>query len=157
MFEPAGDLGLQQEPPTAVGVVGSFGLDLLQRHLALKLGVEGHRDLADASLGVGAQELEPRPVGRGCTQVTIRSRRRAISWSRGQTQVVGIERLIVTRVGRRARDPKILSSKSVSAIVVLGDRRHRGILTNTRGAAISLGNIPRQSRSPWLRGREKTG
>ncbi len=69
MLESAGDLGLEQEPIAAVGVVGAFGLDLLQGHLALKLGVEGHRDLADASLRVQAQHVKPHARGCGCARL----------------------------------------------------------------------------------------
>ena len=68
MLEPAGDLGLQQEPRAAVGVVGALGLDLLQRHLALELGVERDRDLADAPLGMRPEDAEPHALGRGHAQ-----------------------------------------------------------------------------------------
>ena len=58
MLEPAGDLGLQQEPSPAVGIVGTLGLDLFEGDLALELGIERHGDHADASAGVQVQDLE---------------------------------------------------------------------------------------------------
>ena len=39
--------------------------DLLQRHLAVQLGVEGDEDRAQAAPGVGPQDAEPLAVGRG--------------------------------------------------------------------------------------------
>ena len=65
VLEPARDFGFQREPGAAIGVVGAFGLDLLQRHLALELRIEGHRDLADAPLGMGPEDPEPLPLGGG--------------------------------------------------------------------------------------------
>ena len=65
MLQPAGDLGLQNEPGPAVGVVGMLVLDLLQGHVPLKLLVAGHGDLAQAAFGMRAENAEPRAGRRG--------------------------------------------------------------------------------------------
>ena len=65
MLQAAGDLGLEQEPGAADRVVGVAVEDLLQRHLAVQLGVEGDEDLAQAALGVGPEDAEPLAVGGG--------------------------------------------------------------------------------------------
>jgi hypothetical protein len=58
VFEPAGDLGLDQEPLAAVGVVGVVVEDLLQRHLAVQLGIQRHEDGAQSATGVGPKDAE---------------------------------------------------------------------------------------------------
>ena len=64
MLQPAGDLGLEQEPLAADRVVGVVVEDLLQRHLAVQLAVEGDEDGAQAAPGVGPEDAEPLAVGR---------------------------------------------------------------------------------------------
>src|SRR5262249_18096180 len=56
MLEPAGDFGFENEAPPAAGVVSALGLDLLQRYLAVKLGVLRHVDFAESAMRVGAQD-----------------------------------------------------------------------------------------------------
>ena len=58
MLQPAGDLGLDQETGAADRIVGVLHLDLLERDLAVKLGIDRHVDDADASLGRGAAAVE---------------------------------------------------------------------------------------------------
>ena len=65
VLQPAGDLGLEQEPLAADRVVGVVVEDLLQRHLAVQLRVEGHEDGAQAAPGVGPEDAEPLAVGGG--------------------------------------------------------------------------------------------
>ena len=65
VLQPAGDLGLEQEPLPAGGVVGVLVEDLLERHLAVQLRVERHEDRAQAAAGVGPQDAEPLAVGGG--------------------------------------------------------------------------------------------
>ncbi len=65
MLQSAGDLGLQEEAGAAVGVVGVVVEDLLQRDLAMQLGVECHEDGAEAAPGVGPEHAEPQAVGGG--------------------------------------------------------------------------------------------
>ena len=48
VLEPAGDLGLDQEPRAALGVVEVAPLDLLECHLTPELLVECHEDLAQS-------------------------------------------------------------------------------------------------------------
>ncbi len=59
VLEPAGDLRLEQEPLTAGGIVGVRIEDLLERHLAVELAVEGHEHCSQAAAGVGPQHTEP--------------------------------------------------------------------------------------------------
>ena len=65
MLQPAGDLGLDQEPLAADGVVGVLVEDLLERHLAVELGIQGHKNGAQAALGVGPQHAKPLARGGG--------------------------------------------------------------------------------------------
>ena len=65
MLQPAGDLGLQQEPLAADRVVGVVVEDLLERHLAVQLGVERDEDGAQAAPGVRPEDAEPLAVGGG--------------------------------------------------------------------------------------------
>ena len=65
VLQPAGDLGLQEEPLAADRVVGVVVEDLLERHLAVQLGVEGHEDGAQAAPGVGPEDAEPLAVAGG--------------------------------------------------------------------------------------------
>ena len=65
VLQPAGDLGLEQEPLAADRVVGVLVEDLLEGHLAVQLGVERDEDGTQAALGVGPQDAEPLAVG-GC-------------------------------------------------------------------------------------------
>ena len=58
MLQPAGDLGLDQEPGAAGGVVGVLGLDLLEGDLAVQLRIQRHEDDADAAAGVVPQQPE---------------------------------------------------------------------------------------------------
>ena len=65
MLQPAGDLGLEQEAGAAGRVVGVPVEDLLERHLAVELGVEGDEDRAQSAAGVGPEDAEPLAVGGG--------------------------------------------------------------------------------------------
>ena len=65
VLQAAGDLGLEQEAGPAGRVVGVLVEDLLERHLAVELGVEGDEDGAQAAPGVGPQDAEPLAVGGG--------------------------------------------------------------------------------------------
>ncbi len=53
MFKPAGDLGLEQEPLAAGGVVGMVVENLFECHLAVKFGVESDEHRPQAPPGVG--------------------------------------------------------------------------------------------------------
>ncbi len=64
VLEPAGDLGFEQEPLAAGRVVGMMVEDLLERDLAVQLGVEGHENRTQASAGVRPQDAKPQAVGR---------------------------------------------------------------------------------------------
>ena len=103
MLEPAGDLGLEQEAGPAGGVVGPLGLELLQRHLAVQLGVERHGDLAQAPPGVRPEDREPRAGGRRLPG--IREGRLPIGLSRGR------RRTGRGRAWRRARDRPAASAR----------------------------------------------
>ena len=53
MLEPAGDLGLDQEALSARRVVSVVVEDLLERDLAVELGVHGNEHGTEAAAGVG--------------------------------------------------------------------------------------------------------
>ena len=76
VFEPAGDLGLDQEPLAAGRVVGVVVEDLLERHLAIQLGVEGHEHGPQPAPGMRPEHAEPLAVAGG------RSRRRRMPCGR---------------------------------------------------------------------------
>ncbi len=65
MLQPAGDLGLEQEPLPAGRVVGVAVEDLLQRHLAIQLGIQGDEDGPQPAAGVRPEDAEPLAVGGG--------------------------------------------------------------------------------------------
>jgi hypothetical protein len=62
VFQPAGDLGLEQEPLAAHAVVGVIVEDLLEGDLAVQLGIQRHEDGAQSAPGVGAEDAEPLAV-----------------------------------------------------------------------------------------------
>src|SRR4051812_44901438 len=66
MLQTPGELGLQEEAASAVGLVGQLRSDLLEGDLAVQLGVECDADLAEAARGVRPQEGEARPARAGC-------------------------------------------------------------------------------------------
>ncbi len=60
MFQPAGDLGLDEEPRLAFEVRRVPGLNPLERHLAVQLLVSGEEDLTQAARSMGTEDPEPR-------------------------------------------------------------------------------------------------
>ncbi len=62
VLQTARDLGLEDEPGPAGGVVGVVVEDLLESDLAVQLGVERHEHRAEAPPGVGAEDPEPNSV-----------------------------------------------------------------------------------------------
>ena len=84
MLQPAGDLGLDQEPLPAHRVVGVPVEDLLERHLAVQLGVERHEHRPETASGVRSEHAEPLTVaggradGVGCRAVDIALLGRAV-------------------------------------------------------------------------------
>ena len=155
MLEPAGDLGLEQEPRAAVGVVGAFGLDLLQGHLALQLGVERDRDLADPPLSVRAKDAKPHPRGCGIAQKTFSLRRLAVYVLGRDAEIVGDKRVVITRAA--ASSPMPAGARSV-VLAVLGDRRQGGMGARATTQAsplfelvLAISAISRHGGSPLLR------
>jgi hypothetical protein len=65
MLQATGDLRLQNEPLAAGWIVGVGVEDLLQRHLAVQLGVQRDEDGPQAALGMGPQHPEPLAVAGG--------------------------------------------------------------------------------------------
>ena len=153
MLQPAGDLGFQQEPGAALGIVGALGFDLLQRHLALELGVERDRDLADAALGVGPEDPEADAFGGRAPERPFDPRTgRPVTGQ--EVERAGQERIVVPGVG------------SGPAAIVDGDRRKRrigarpqdrgGTRRPTRSRSWRSGANPlrasrQRPRSPWWR------
>ena len=121
MLEPAGDLGLQQEPGAAVGVVGALGLDLFEGDLALQLGVERDRDHPDASASVQVQDLEAVAHRAGSTQAPF---------------VIGVRLLVIVVIGRESRRGLVGARVSVEdGLLTFGpgrigdrDRGHRRVV-----------------------------
>ncbi len=106
VLEPAGDLGLEQEACSADRVVGVLVEDLLERHLAVQLLIEGDVDGAQSAAGVGPEHAEPLPAG-GCR--ADRDAGAAFRVARGARADVGQRKLDVGvghafehRAGRRA-------------------------------------------------------
>src|SRR5262249_6663602 len=64
VLEPAGDLGLDQEPLAADRVVGVPVVDLLEGRLAVKLGVERNKHSAQSAACVWAEDAKPLAFGR---------------------------------------------------------------------------------------------
>ncbi len=64
MLQAAGHLGLELEPGSVLRVVGEAILDLLEGHVAVQLGVQGHEDLAQPSPGMRAEDAESGTGGR---------------------------------------------------------------------------------------------
>src|SRR5262249_25584865 len=58
VFQPAGDLGLEQKATATLRVVGVAREDLLQGDLAVELGIEGDEDRTQASRGMGPEDAE---------------------------------------------------------------------------------------------------
>ena len=75
VLQPAGDLGLQHEPLAADRVVGVLLEDLLERHLAVQLGVERHEHLAQPAPRMRPEQAEPLAIaGRPAdAKVAVRS------------------------------------------------------------------------------------
>ena len=63
MFEPPGDLGLEQESLATHRVVGVLVQDPLQCHLAMQLAVQGHEHGTQAATGVRTEYAEPLALG----------------------------------------------------------------------------------------------
>ncbi len=59
MLKPAGNFRLEQEPSAGGGMVGMVGLELLERHLAVELGVARDKDFSLSASGVRPQDAEP--------------------------------------------------------------------------------------------------
>jgi hypothetical protein len=65
VLQPAGDLGLEEEPLAADGVVGVLVEDLFEGDLTFQLGVQRHEDGAQPAPGVGSEDAEPLAVAGG--------------------------------------------------------------------------------------------
>ena len=116
MLEPAGHLGFQHEPGATVGIVGAFGLDLLQGHLALELRIECDRDLADAALGVRPDDPEPHALGSALADRPSEHGIDGPSFS-VDLERAGVERVVIVR--------PLIRSRSVIRLVVLAVDRDR--------------------------------
>ena len=65
VLEPAGDLGLGDEPLAADRVVGVLLEDLLERHLAVQLAVERHEHRAQPAPRMRPENAEPLAIAGG--------------------------------------------------------------------------------------------
>ena len=71
MLESSRDLRLQQEPRPALRMARVPVLNLLERHLAVQLGVFGHKHLAQAPSRMKLQDPKPRPRRAGCADMRL--------------------------------------------------------------------------------------
>ena len=133
MFEPAGDLGLDQEPLAAGRVVGVVVEDLLERHLAVQLGVEGHEDRAQAAPGVRPEHAEPLAVAGGradgvggrAVSVAVLGRavcRADVAERRLDLRVANPRQALPRRLAGRNRGQALLHVAAVGFQVNLGQR-----------------------------------
>ena len=74
MFQASGDLGLEDEACTADRVVGVPVDDLLERDLAIQLGIEGQEHGTQASRAVGTKDAEPQTARRRVAHRTCYTR-----------------------------------------------------------------------------------
>ena len=75
MFELAGDLRFLEEPSPVSRVRGRLGLDLLERDLAVEVGVAGEPDLAEAPLGMQPGQSVPQSASaRGAARASRSAR-----------------------------------------------------------------------------------
>ena len=63
VLQVAGDLGFEQKPRSQTCPVHIPRLDLLDRNFTLELAIPRQPDLADASLGIRLDQLEPLTLG----------------------------------------------------------------------------------------------
>ena len=68
MLQPAGDLGFEEEPGAAGGIVGVVVEDLLEGDFAVKLAVERDEDRAQPAACMGPQHAETLAVAGGWPQ-----------------------------------------------------------------------------------------
>ena len=127
-----------QEPLAAGRVVGVLVEDLLQRHLAVQLRVQGDEDGAQAAAGVGPQDAEPLAVGGGRADGVAgrcgRRRRRRVepepSWVRVRS-IVGVAERGQALAGGPAGGDRGQALLDVAAVLLRGaaptrPRRRRG-------------------------------
>ena len=150
VFEPAGDLGLEQEPLPAGRVVGVVVEDLLERHLAVQLGVERHEHGPQAAPGVGPQDAEPLAVaGRGADGVARGAVSIAVLGRAGCRADVAKRRLDLRIANPRQALPRGLAGRNRGqallhvAAVPLEVPRHQGLDRRT---------VVRVEVAPWLPG-----
>ena len=129
VLEAAGDLGLDEEPLAADRVVGVMVEDLLERHLAVQLAIEGHEDGPQGASGMGPEDVEPLDFERG------RSNRRVCS-------AVGVI-VIVGRAQRRADVPEgRLNVRAAGAHEAFAsgpsDRKDRKALLNVAAKGLDM-------------------
>ena len=65
VLQSAGDLGLGDEPLAADRVVGVLLENLLERHLTVQLGIQGHEHLAQTAARMWPEQAEPLAVAGG--------------------------------------------------------------------------------------------
>ena len=108
MLQPAGDLGLEQEPRPADGVVGVLVLDLLEGDLAVQLVVVGDEDLPRPPLAWGRRMRNRWPsrggradgVGGGAVGVVVGPAAPAPTWARVASMSGSAIRARLSRIER---------------------------------------------------------
>ena len=146
VLQPAGDLGLEQEPLAAGRVVGVVVEDLLEGDLAVQLAVERHEDGTQPAPGVGPEDAEPLAVaGRRADGVGGRSRSTSPSsvepcaeptWPRVASMSGSPSRgqALARRLAGRDRGQALLHVAAVGFLrCTLGQRLQTGTRRGSRG------------------------
>ena len=147
VFEPAGDLGLDDEAGPLVLVGGVVVLDPLQRHDAVELAVAGDVDLAEGAAVVEADDLEAAlGVGPLGLHVPVEGRRpvglvrRRLGADRQQAALeveVGDLLEVVADLGDDAQHGQAALGVAAVLLEVLLDQRFEdGVPRRARGAAV---------------------
>ena len=165
VLQPAGDLGLEQEPLAAGRVVGVVVEDLLERHLAVQLGVEGHEHGPQAAPGVRPEHAEPLAVaggradGVGCRAVGIAVLGRAVcrgdvAERRLDVRVADPRQALARRLAGRDRGQALLHVAAVGFQVNRGQRLQQRPLGGGQVAAgfQVVGQAPGLVERPGLEG-----
>ena len=136
VFQPSGDLGLEDEAELAVSLVEVLLLDLLEGDLAVKLGVECEIDFAESPLGVEPERV----VTRG---------RMAARGGRGPAKPAGA----------RHRPARVLAVVEAGRVRVFRRRPERAAegCGERGGVGVDLGRLQRVGRRGGVPGRDRLG
>ncbi len=154
VLQPAGDLGLDQKPLTADRVVGVVVEDLLERHLAVQLAIQGHEHRAQPAARVRPQDAETLTVACGRADgvtggaVGVVCRARSSPEPTGRAKRRGRRRRSGRGTrgwsGRRRLPPSSARGRCHDA----GDARSR--VPRPRSGRATAGHAARPGSRPWV-------